>query len=173
MKLKKILSLLLAVFVCVSFAACGATETTEPAATEAVTEATTEAATDNSGEEKNTGFEEKVFVDDENCTFKITEIDPDNEWGYTLKAYLENKTDKNLMYTMEDVSVNGFMCDPFWAETVQAGKKAKSEISFFEEDFAELGIENVEEIEFTLSIYDDDDFEAADLVKETFTLNLK
>lgn len=165
MKLKKIMSLLLAVFGCVSLVACGATETTEPAATEATT--------DNSGEEKNTGFEEKVFVDDENCTFKITEIDPDNEWGYTLKAYLENKTDKNLMYAMEDVSVNGFMCDPFWAETVQAGKKSKSEISFFEENFAELGIENVEEIEFTLRVYDENDFEAADLVKETFTLNLK
>ncbi len=112
---------------------------------------------------------EKVFVDDENCTFKITGIEPDNLWGYTLKVDLENKTDKNLMFSLEDVSVNGYMCDPFWANSVQAGKKAKSDISFSVEEFEELGITDVEEIEFTLSVYDEDNWDTPHFVEETFT----
>ena len=42
------------------------------------------------------GFEEVVAIDNAECAVKITEIDPDNMWGYTLKAQLENKsTEKN------------------------------------------------------------------------------
>lgn len=164
MNMKKIAMFLLVVVLCVSFVACGI-DTTD---TNAETNAANEAVEQNAQETKT---EETVFVDDENCTFKITGIDPDGMWGYTLNAHLENKSDKNLMFAVEDVSVNGFMCDPFWATTVQAGKKAKSDINFFEENLTELGIENVEEIEFTLRVYDDDDIFAGDLVNETFTFN--
>ena len=154
MKTKK-LSLLLLVFALLfSCVACGETEVP------------------NNAEQAQSNFEEKVFVDDENCTFKITGVDADGIFGYTLNAYIENKTGKNLMFAWNDVSVNGFMCDPFWATSVQAGKKSVSDISFSETELAELGIETVETIEFTLSVYDEDDWMADHLVEETFTLNL-
>ena len=159
MNMKRIAMFLLVAVLCVSFVACGSDTT----ATNTETNDTTEQNV------QETEFKETVFVDDENCTFKITGVDPDSMWGYTLNAHLENKSDKNLMFAVEDVSVNGFMCDPFWATTVQAGKKAKSDISFFEETLAESGIENVEEIEFTLRVYDEEDIFAAELVNETFT----
>lgn len=165
MKSKKIISVLLAFVLLLSFVGCGSTETTNTESTN------TETTQETTQETKAPEFQEKIFVDNENCTFKITEIDADSEWGYTLKAYVENKTDKNLMFAWNDVSVNGFMCDPFWATTVQGGKKAVEEISFLPSEFEELGIEDVENIEFTLSIYDDDDWEAAHLVEEKFTLN--
>lgn len=115
------------------------------------------------------GFEEKVFVDDENCAFTISGIEPDGLFGYTLKAELENKTEETLMFSFDDVSVNGYMCDPFWACSVEPGKKAKSDISFSESDFEELEIEEVEEIEFTLTVYDENDWSAPDYVQQTFT----
>lgn len=115
-------------------------------------------------------FQETVFVDDENCTFTIKSIDPDGDWGYTLNAFLENKTDLNLMFSLNDVSVNGFMCDPFWASQVSAGMKANEEISFYESSLEDLGITDVTEITFTLRVYDYDDFTADALVEETFTI---
>ena len=163
MNMKKFAMFLLMVVLSISFVACGSDTTTN---TE--TNGTTETAEQDVQEAK---FEEVVFVDDENCTFKITGVNADSMWGYTLDVNLDNKSDKNLMFAAEDVSVNGYMCDPFWATTVQAGKKAKSEINFFKENLTELGIEDVEEIEFTLRVYDEDDIFAAELVNETFTFN--
>ncbi|MBE6959557.1 MAG: hypothetical protein E7448_02405 [Ruminococcaceae bacterium] len=115
-------------------------------------------------------FSPLVLVDNDQFTVKITGIDPKGTWGYTLKVFLENKTDKELMFSTDDVSVNGFMCDPFWAVSVAAGKKANEEISFSEGDFKKNGIESVEEIVFTLSIYDSNDFMADDLLEQAFTV---
>jgi hypothetical protein len=171
MKKQKIISALLALGLALSMAGCDSTETTNNETAQSTQETAPETTQDAPAKETKAEFQEKVFVDDENCTFKVTKIDADNEWGYTLKVYAENKTDKNLMFSWDDVSVNGFMCDPFWATTVQAGKKTNSEISFSQTDFEENGIEDVETIEFTLSIYDDDDWEAAHLVEEKFILN--
>lgn len=114
---------------------------------------------------------EMTLVDDENCTVIIKGYDEDALLGYGVNVYLENKTDKELMFSLAEVSVNGFMCDPFWAKTVSAGKKANEQITFFESDFEANGIENVEEIAFTLNVYDNGDWLAEYLVKESFTVN--
>ena len=37
-------------------------------------------------------FEEVTAVDNDECAVTITDIDPDDMWGYTLKALLENKS---------------------------------------------------------------------------------
>lgn len=115
-------------------------------------------------------FEEIILRDDENCTVKITAIEEDGLWGYTLKTYLENKTDKELMFSVSNASVNGFMCDPFWAVTVSAGMKANEEIHFMEEDLKRSGIETVTDIEYTLRVYDSNDWDAEDLVNEPVTI---
>ena len=115
-------------------------------------------------------FAEQILVDDDNCTVKITGIDADNLWGYTLKVFLENKTELELMYTVDCVSVNGFMCDPFWASTVTANMKSNEEISFSEETFERNSIETPTEITFTLRIYDNNNWEADYLVEQEFTI---
>ena len=115
-------------------------------------------------------FSPLTLVDNDQFTVILTGIDPKGFWGYTLKVFIENKTDRELMFSTEDVSVNGFMCDPYWAASVATGKKANEEISFSEGDFSKNGIESVEEIVFTLSIYDSNDILADDLFKQTFTV---
>ena len=74
------------------------------------------------------------------------------------------------MFTVESVSVNGFMCDPFWAESVAAGKKSNTSISWFASDFEDNGIQEVEEITFTLRVYDSNDFLAEDVFRDTITI---
>ena len=90
--------------------------------------------------------------------------------GYGVKVFLENKTDKELMFSVDQVSVNGYMCDPLWATTVAAGKKANEQITFFKSDLEENNITKVEEITFTLNVYDNNDWTAEHLVTETFTI---
>ena len=70
-------------------------------------------------------FEEMTVVDNEQCAIKITGIEPDNTWGYTLNAYFENKSeDKTYMFSVQNAAINGLQTDPFFATTVAAGKKS-------------------------------------------------
>ncbi len=113
----------------------------------------------------------EVIVDDENCTFKIVKAEEDEFWGFILKAFCENKTDDTtLMFSIDNVSVNGYMVDPYWATEVSPGKKLNDEISFSTTDFENIGITSADEITFTLSVYDSDDWSADDLLEDTFTI---
>ena len=118
--------------------------------------------------ERTTTSTEQVIIDNETCTFVILDVDEDGMWGYTLDCYMENKTDKTGMFSWNDVSVNGFMVDPYWANEVAAGKRAYAEISFYTSDFEDNGIETVEEIEFTLTMSDADDWFSDYFVDSTF-----
>ena len=161
----------------VALAACtpaGAPEapSTDPSQTTSPSQSETTDPTQGSGStdssETDTKFQELTLVEDANCTVKVTAVQAEKDGGFTIQVFLENKTDKELMYTVDDVSVNGFMCDPFWASTVAAGKKANEKITFSEAAFAENGIEAVEEISFRLQAFDGDDWEAAPVVDEVF-----
>lgn len=165
---KRILSALLAAAFIICLTACGRSSsvrkpenTYERAAVFTETVPTEAAAI---------SFSETVLVDNETCTFSVTAIESDNLWGYTMKAFLENKTDLDLMFALDQVSVNGFMCDPFWASTVTAGMKSNEEISFSVSDFQKNGIAQVTDISFTLKVYDSNNWEAAHLVDEPFVL---
>ena len=126
-----------------------------------------EAAEEVSREKQST---DEVLFDNEQCAMTVTGIDPDGDWGYTVRVYLENKTDEQLTFSCEDVSVNGIMCDPFWATEVAAGKTGNSEISWSEELFKENGIDEVEAIELPVHVRSTDNWEADDIVKDTFTI---
>lgn len=175
--MKKIIALCAAAALAVSMAACHSSadaETSTPesstgttAATTPSTQATTQTTVPATTEP---AFQEIVLAETEDVTVKITGIDADGLMGYTMKVFLENKTDLELMFTVENVSVNGFMCDPFWADSVDAGKKANESISFLESDFVENGIEAVEEIKLTLRVYDNNDWLADDIFNETITI---
>ena len=165
MKFQKMMSFLLAAVLCMALAACGGAEENTTGSVNSSSSSTQE-STKPSGTSK-----EQVLVEDENITVKFTGTQEDSLWGYTVKVYLENNTEKDLMFSVDDVSVNGFMCDPFWASTVAAGKKANEKITFSEAAFKENGIEAVEEISFTLHVYDSNDLTAESLLKKTFTVN--
>ncbi len=158
--MKKILCVLLAAACIFTLAACSDTAGSE---TGSPSTETTVPATD-------APVKELVLVDNEHALVKVTAIDAANFWGYTLKVFIENKTDKELMFTVDSVSVNGFMCDPFWAASVAPGMKANESISFSESDFEENGIKAVEEIKFTLRAYDNEDMMSEDLIKESITI---
>ena len=65
---------------------------------------------DNSADAQSTFSQ--VLVDTEDLYFAIKQARTDAALGYEWKVYIENRTDQNLMFSFEKVSVNGVMCDP-------------------------------------------------------------
>lgn len=75
------------------------------------------------------------------------------------------------MFSISDASVNGFMCDPFWAQTVAAGKRSNTTISWSDTEFDSNEITEVESMTLPVRVYDADDWSATSLVEDSFTLN--
>ena len=109
-----------------------------------------------------------VVADDAHTRFVIEWADAEDTSVYTVHVYMENKTDRNLMYTWDMVSVNDMMVDPFWSTVVPAGKKACATVNFFRSELADNGITNVKNIEFTLLVSDYDDWEGGNLLETGF-----
>ena len=119
-----------------------------------------------------TGAEgEIVLFDDENCTMIVTGFDPDGLFGYEVYAYLENKTDTTLMFTIDDAAVNGFMIDPSWACSVTPGNRAIACINWYTADLEANGITQVESLTMPIRVYDANDWNAPAFIEETFTVN--
>lgn len=112
-----------------------------------------------------------ILVDNEYASVIVTGYDPDNFWGYAVNLFLVNKTDTTIMVSTENASVNGYMADPFYAQSVAAGKCAFSTMSWFDTELEKNAITAVEEIEFLLKVYDADDWMADAFANETVTLN--
>lgn len=180
--MKKITAILLSILLILTFAACSNSEsgTTKGSKDTVTTDAPSSPATKMPKASKTSqasepeatkgeiSFDEVVIVDDEYCSFKITEIDPDNMWGYTLKAYLENKTDdKSLMFSVNGASINGLQSDPYFACEVAAGKKANEEISFMDSILDEVDIGEFTDIELFVRVYDAEDWMSDDLAEES------
>lgn len=175
--MRKLFCAAMAVLLSLSTAACGSgnadaqtSASVNSDAATGITNQTTAVTTQSTTTE--TAFEEIMLVENDDITFTITAVTEDPVWGYTLRVYMENKTDKTLMFSLIDTSVNGFMCDPFWAETVAAGKRSNSGISWLSSDFEDNGIVDVEDIAFTLRVYDYNDWTAEDVLNETFTVHM-
>ena len=132
------------------------------------------------GEENASYFEREsldtdiVLADNDYVTVIVTGIEEDSIWGYTLNVFIVNKTDTEAMVSVDDASVNGYMCDPFWAVSVSAGKSAFSSIYWYDSELEEIGITDyseIEEIEFLLRAYDYSDWSGDYWMEDTVTIN--
>ena len=172
--MKKVLTLLLALVMVLSLTACVASQPTtgsknDPTKpTTAPTNKPTEPTTAPTQPEEIV-FPETVIAETDDCTFKIVSIDTDM-FGYTLKVYMENKSSVTQMFSMSDVTVNNYMCDPFWACEVSAGLKQNSEVTFSYTDLERNGITTPTKIEFKLTIYDSEGWDAKEFFAETCTI---
>ena len=177
--MKKLIALLLALLMVVLFAACAASDADDDSDKEddvKQEEKDNEANDDEEEEGKDKdeqdlgeiSFTEQVVVDNDECVITITGIEPDGDWGYTLKAELENKSsDKTYMFSVDSASINGVVTDPYFASDVAAGKKAREDISFMDENLEKNDIGEYTDIELTFSVSDADDWSAENVAEET------
>ncbi|MBR5305422.1 MAG: hypothetical protein IKU47_00685, partial [Oscillospiraceae bacterium] len=111
-----------------------------------------------------------ILVDNEYVKVVAFGVDPDDLFGYEVLLYIENKTETDIMVSSESVSVNGFMCDPFWATEVVSNAVKFTSVQWYDSLLEESEIESVDEVEMTLKAYDYDswgDYYVEDVV--TFT----
>ncbi len=112
-----------------------------------------------------------VLVDNGKMTVSVTGYRMDEIWGYCAQLYMENKTDRPLMVSVEDASVNGFMLDPFFATQIEPGACSFRDISWREDALLKNGIATVEEIQFELEAYPADNIFAENILDLQITLN--
>lgn len=161
--MKKIFALFLALIMMLSLCACGSTP--DKSGSAVVAPATKPVETTPS-------FEEKTVVDKNNIKFILTSpAYADGFWGQMIDVRLENNTTNTLMYSLRDVSVNGYMIDVLFATEVAGGKKENTSITIFSTDLEKNKISTIDNIEFTLCVYDSENYTGEYLIQETYTLN--
>lgn len=85
-------------------------------------------------------------------------VDENSFWGTAILLYCENTSGKNIGISVDDMSINGFMMNPFFSTTVYDGKKSLDDITIFTSDLEENGIESIKEVELKFHIYDADSY---------------
>ena len=151
-------------------AGCGNESRTakSPAVPTAAETAAVEETKQKTAKEELPAFSGETAADNEHCLIRVTDIDPDGMFGYTLKVYLENRTaDKTLMFAVESAAINGVQTDPAFAAEVSAGKKANKEISFFDTALTANDVGAYTDIELTFRVYDSNDWLADNVARET------
>lgn len=169
--MKKLAMLLLSLLLTISLVSCSSDNSNAP--TNPVNNDNTEKPIPENKEPEKPEivFEEIVVVDNEFCTIKITGINPDNMWGYTVNTFLENKsTDKTYMFSLDGASVNGIHTEPLFATEVAASKKSNAEISFMDPIFKDFDVKDFTDIELSFRVYNSDDWSADDLAKENINV---
>ena len=159
--MKKIIAFTMSLLMIFSLCACGTTY-----------EPMTESPETSTIESKTETFTSIEVVNDENVSFIIKERpNMGSFWGAEIPVFLDNKTDKDLMYSLDKVSVNGFMVNCLFATELSSGKKENTSITIFSEDLESNGIKTITDISFTLRIYDTNNWDAKSLVEEKFDIN--
>lgn len=109
---------------------------------------------------------DRVLAETNDVAVIVTGARMDELWGYTLDLYLQNKSEKNVYFSIDDASINGYMADPVFASSVKAGKQKFETVSWSNTILEENEITEVTDLEFTLRAYDEDDWSADDLIHE-------
>ncbi len=116
--------------------------------------------------------DEQVIVDNDDVTFILYGLE-DDSYGKKIHSYVENKTDKKLMFSWMDGSVNGYVCEPYWAVEIPGGRRAYSDVTYMDSELEKNQITEIEEIEFTLRVFDSEDWFADAVLQEKYQVKMK
>lgn len=154
--MKKIVSLIIAVILSVSLAACGGSSkdhSQEPS--DALNSGGTQ--TDNKGQAA--GISETVLVDEAGVKVTAKSLEYGGLFGPELKLLVENNSGKDLTFQSRNASVNGYMIETMMSIDVADGKKANDSLTFMDSDLEASGIETIADMEFSLHIFTAEDWE--------------
>ena len=97
---------------------------------------------------------EKLAFDNDQFVCIVQYLDPEGFYGNTLRLYMENKTDRRVVFSAADATVNGIAVDLLWAHSVYAGHIALDGVVLDDNDLTQNGITEIESIEFVMNVYD-------------------
>ncbi len=119
---------------------------------------------------------DQVLVDNEKVTVIVTGYDRSDDRWFAVNFYIVNKTDKVIVFKFDDETVNGIEANLgggtlVTMRSVEPGQCYFATLSWQNSKLAEKGIEEIEEITFTMRVTDNDPYSVEELVNDTFTLN--
>lgn len=171
--MRKIISLMLALLLVLSLAACGSTNESGGTDTPTSTPATDSQPETDSGNDdpqievephefkKTATIEETVLVDESGVKITAKELTYGN-YAAELTLVIENNSDKDLSFIANSIgyscnSINGYMVPEGYLNCdVAAGKKANDTISIGYDTLMLYGIYEIADIEIGFDISDDD-----------------
>jgi len=89
-------------------------------------------------------------------------VNEDTFWGTAVLLYLENNSGNNVGFSVDNLSINGFMMSPYFSCSVFDQKMALDDITILSSDLEENGIESVDDVELAFHIYDLDTYDTID-----------
>ena len=85
-----------------------------------------------------------------------------DDYSIDFKFLIENNSNTGITVQARDESINGYMVSGIMSEDVQPGKKANGELTYYNSTLEENGIKNIEELEFSFHIFDEETWDTID-----------
>ena len=112
-----------------------------------------------------------TILDNSYCNVSIGNFKYNNDfYAFSAEISFNNKTDLNLYFSVDCISVNGYMCEAGVGTTVNAMSEATVELTFDREDFERNFIKEVQEMEFMVSAANNDDWSSEWIFEELCTV---
>ena len=77
-------------------------------------------------------------------------------WGQGVLLYIENNSDKNIIVSTDNLSVNGYMVNGYLYSTVMSNKKAIETVILSSTDLEDNDIESIEDLALSFDIINAD-----------------
>lgn len=103
-------------------------------------------------------FKDIVLVDTVDYVVTLTDFKPMDSYGPTFEVKLENNSDKDVLFSMENMVINGVATDDVWNMDVKAGKTVTDHIFFSAQDLIDLGINYIDTVKADFDVFDNHDF---------------
>ncbi len=112
---------------------------------------------------------DKVIIDTEQFSVVVTGTGRDNYDNYTVKLYLVNKSDKHLLFVVDDALFAGVSVVPYFIESLDIDRVKFSQIAWSQSMLDQNGVKEIKDIEILLSVWDSEN-RANKIHEERFTL---
>lgn len=118
-------------------------------------------------------FANTIVVNEEEYSVIFTEYGEDDYGNFFIKVTCDNRlSDKVLVFSIDRVSVNNCMIDPWWAVEVKPNCISNSIIDFDKHDLEFNNIETVTNINFDISVYNSDNLLEDSIYEANYDLNI-
>ena len=116
---------------------------------------------------------DRVIMDNEYLTVVVTDYEKACRGAYMANLFIQNKSRRNLLLSVEEMSADGEPTDSIWAQSVWARKSAFS-TAFYLRSPSREGVADDEEkkVRFRLDAFDIRDWSFQGIEDETFILNI-
>lgn len=109
-----------------------------------------------------------MITETKEVTMALVDFGFNEDSEYVVTVYLENNTDVPVMFAWDDCYINDVLAEPYFASELAAGMKEICAVTFDADPLAIAGITDVTKLEFSVNIYNSDDWSADYFVDDSF-----